>query len=178
MRSLEIMPNSVLIDTLTTALLEAGHLVYQVVESPPQVDNRRGVVFRQWDVKGRTYHGVCAVDFHVGVRGESGSKAPQVELRLTARGLATQAAGERTIERTWRQLRGLVKTTLSTRVQKVLMIPDAPPQRLSLTSRPEVVLLRLRRHADGDLLEGELASPPLLVTAPAVDADADAPESE
>jgi hypothetical protein len=177
-RSREIMPNSALVDTLTTALLEAGHLVYQVVESPPQADTRRGVVFRQWDVKGRTYRGVCAVDFHVGVRGEIGGKAPEVELRLTTRGLATQSAGERTIERTWRQLRSVVKTTLNTRVQKVLMIPDAQPERLSLGSRPQMVLLRLRRHADGDLLEGDLSSPQLLVAPPAVDADADAPEIE
>ena len=177
-RSLEIMPNSALVDVLTTALLEAGYLVYQVVESPPQADNRRGVVFRQWDVKGRTYHGVCAVDFHVGVRGEIGGKALQVELKLTTRGLATQSAGERTIERTWRQLRGVVKTTLNTRVQKVLMIPDAQPERLSLRSPSQMVLLRLRRHADGDLLEGDLSSPPLLVTAPAAAADADAPENE
>lgn len=177
-RSYEIMPNSTLVDTLTTALLEAGHLVYQVVESPPQADSRRGVVFRQWDVKGRTYRGVCAVDFHLGVRGETGGRTPQVELKLTTRGLSTQSAGERTVERTWRHLRSVVKTTLNTRVQKVLMIPGAQPERLSLRSRSEMVLLRLRRHADGDLLEGDLSSPQLLTAAPAVDANAEEPESE
>lgn len=178
--SREIKPDATLVTTLADAFLEAGYLVRQVIEAPPQTDSRTGARQHEWDIKGRAYHGVCAVDFHLTVSGESSRKALLTQFKLTALGLYTQPASERAIERTWKRLHGVVTKTLQTRVNKVLMIPDPQPDSLAARLRApdfDVVLSALaNRLTAPDFLEGAASPLQLLPGAPQMADDESASE--
>ena len=179
-QEVKVMADAAEQKVMADAFLEAGYLVRQVIEAPPQTDSRTGARQHEWDIKGRAYHGVCAVDFHLTVSGESSRKALLTQFKLTALGLYTQPASERAIERTWKRLHGVVTKTLQTRVNKVLMIPDPQPDSLAARLRApdfDVVLSALaNRLTAPDFLEGAASPLQLLPGAPEM-AD-DEPTSE
>ena len=125
-------PDHSLVAALTSALLNAGYEVLRVVEAAPQADSRSGALTLLWDIKGRAYHGVCAIDFHLVVGGEAKTSKVKTEFWLQVQGLYGNAAGERLIKRTWNRLFSLITHTLNT--YGAITWPPSPSVPLPLTS--------------------------------------------
>ncbi|MFZ1472338.1 MAG: hypothetical protein WAV79_05350 [Anaerolineae bacterium] len=179
--SREIAASQDLVTDLIESLVQAGYEMRRVVEAAPQGDSRRGVSTRRWDVTGRSYDGVCAVDFHVAVSGEAG-RSPVTQAQVTARGLHTHEAGERAVERTWKRLCALVAETLGRHIPRALVITgapaDAPPELIS-ESRPDMddlIAVVLDQIAQGRLLEGNRVDQQQLLAAPATTSGEPPPE--
>lgn len=178
----EVPADQELVTALTDALLHAGYEVQRVVEAIPQADSRRGVLTRLWDVTGSSHDGVCAVDFHLVVSGESGKTAPKTQIRLMARGLHTHEAGERAVERTWKRLYTLLMETLNAREPRALVITGAAPDTSSLrdlddqSGMEEMMAMVLSHFTDDRLLTGGNDDQQRLLAAPDTINDEPPPE--
>jgi hypothetical protein len=112
-----VVPDHHTVALLTNNLSDEGYYVKRVVENPPQLGAKAGVLNRFWDIAGRLYDGVYPIDFHLVLTGEEVHDGPSLTgtttARLTVRGTYATTEMEEKVVREWSQLWERIRSSLS-----------------------------------------------------------------
>ena len=118
----DAIPDDETVIALTNALAENDFYVKRVTEHPPRSGGRADVINRYWSIAGRSYEGLHPVDFHLVVTGEEvhrGDVRPEsgkTKIRITVRGVYTNADMSARVDNEWTRLREVTNDALKAHI--------------------------------------------------------------